>query len=281
MNLSFLLILAGIFIAIPSVINKQIARSRLHGATYTFGYSAFQALLCLPLLVIEPRLPTDIVYWLLFVFSAVVFGVSMLLIFESYKSLDVSVVSVVQRFNIVIIAIIAILFLDEQPSLLRLGGLGLILLSSVLLTIKRGKINLSGGVWLVFGSTFFSALAAILDKKLLGEMSAFSYAPLNALTIALLFLTSRRVRSEIPLLFKINIRGLFVSALFGSLSWIMYLFVLKNTDISATYPIYKSLSLITPVILGIIFLRETKDLRKKIAATLLGVMGVIFTTLSV
>jgi drug/metabolite transporter (DMT)-like permease len=277
---SLLLIFSGMLIAIPSVINKHISRSQLHGATYTFGYAGLQTILCLPLLFVEPRLPTNITYWLLFIFSAVVYGLSLLLVFESYKKIDVSVVAVIQRFNMVIITLIALVLLNEKPSILRLGGLLLIFFSSVLITLKKGRIKLNLGLWFAFGSTFFSALAAIIDKKLLDEISAFSYAPLNGLAISVLFATSKKARAEIPQLYKQNGKGIFISALFGSLSWVLYLYVLKNNDISAAYPVYKSISLIASVILGILFLRETKDLGKKFAATLFGVIGVILTSMS-
>jgi drug/metabolite transporter (DMT)-like permease len=58
-------------------------------------------------------------------------------------------------------------------------------------------------------------------------------------------------------------------------SWLSYVVVLQNSNISVAFPIYKSVSIIIPVILGITLLKERSKLWQKIIGMILGLAGVI------
>ena len=75
--------------------------------------------------------------WLFLVLSGLAMGASWLAYFKALQLGDASKVAPVDKFSLVLVALLAVLFLGERPRLHEWGGLGLVAAGVLLLALKR------------------------------------------------------------------------------------------------------------------------------------------------
>lgn len=75
--------------------------------------------------------------WLFLLLSGLATGASWLAYFKALQLGDASKVAPVDKFSLVLVALLAVLFLGERPRLHEWGGLGLIAAGVLLLALKR------------------------------------------------------------------------------------------------------------------------------------------------
>jgi transporter family protein len=266
--------LAGLFSGISQLINKRLVKTGFSSKTYTVVIMLFNAFLAIPLLFYKFHIPTSLYYWVLVIISITSFAFSVLFGFKAYKTTDVSVVSIVYRLNIVLIAIVGIIFLGERYSLSAYFGLLLIFISSILFAFEGRKLKLSVGVIYALLMAFTGAIASVLDKVILNDFSPYTYAFFNNLLIGLVFAFSLKTLNEGKKLLSQNKLPVFFTAFFNIIAFVIVLVVLERTNVSKTLPTYKAFSLMTPVLLGVLILKERQKLPQKIAGVLLGLIGI-------
>src|SRR3989344_2191376 len=280
MDLSyFILVVASIAIGLTYIINKKLSLGKFKASTYPFVISYVNAFISIPLLFFDFYVTKNPLLWLLIFVSALTFGLSSYFSFRAYKISDASTVSLVHKLNVVLAAVIGILFLNEKYSFLSYLGLLFIVLSNLLLVYNGRKISVEKGIFYAFIMATTSALAAIFDKIILDDFSPFTYVFVNSFLIGIMFSFQKGVFAEGVQLLKQNTKLVITPSVLNVGSWATFLFVLQNTSVSKTFPIYKSLSLIVPVILGILVLKETNKLWQKILGATIGVLGIILLAL--
>jgi len=275
----FILIIASIAIGLTYIVNKKLSHSKFNASTYTFLISYVNALISIPLLFFNFYISKNPSLWILILISTLTFGLSSYFSFKAYKLADASTVSLVHKLNVALAAVIGILFLYERYSYLSYVGLSLIVVSNLFIVYDGKRINIDKGIFFAFLMAITSALAAIFDKVILKDFSSFTYVFINSLLTGIMFSFRKNIFSEGIQLFKQNTKLILTTSVLNVGSWAAFLFVLQNTSVSKTFPIYKSLSLIIPVILGIIVLKETNKLWQKIAGAIIGVTGIILLAL--
>ena len=119
-----------------------------------------------------------------------------------------------------------------------------------------------------------AALAAVLDKRIIQDFSPFSYVFINNIFFGATFLFKKNIFTEAIYLFRKSKKLIFISSGLNTGAWAAYLLVLRNNDVSRAFPACESLSLIFPVIFGIIFLKEKNKLWQKIAGAVVGAAGI-------
>jgi len=273
----FILIIASIAIGLTYIVNKKLSHGKFNASTFTCLISYVNAIISIPLLLlfINFYITKNPLLWLLILISALTFGLSSYFSFRAYKIADASTVSLVHKLNVVLAAIIGILFLNEKYSFLSYVGLSLIVISNLFIIYDGKKITIDKGIFFAFLMASMSALAAVFDKVILKDFSSFTYVFVNSFLTGLMFSFQKGVFREGVKLFKQNTKLVLTTSILTVGSWAAFLFVLKNSTVSKTFPIYKSLSLIVPVILGILILKETNKLWQKIAGTVIGVLGIL------
>lgn len=280
LSYTLLLFVASVAIGLTYVVNKQLSSSSYHPASYTFLTSLVSSFLAIPLLFYNFHISNQIGFWILALISAATFGVSSLFSFKAYKISDASSVSLIHKLNIVIAAFLGIIFLGEKYNSLAYFGLTLIFLSAFTLVYEGKKISIEKGILFALIMAFTSALAGVFDKVVLKDFSPFTYVFLNNILITLLFSIPKPSIKESVQIFKRNTKLVIASSVLSVGSWATFLFVLQSTDVSRTFPIYKSLSLIVPVLAGIFILKENKKLSQKIIGTVIGAIGILFLTIA-
>jgi len=275
MNSQLLLIFASFIGGLTYVLNKKITKSNFDSATYTALMAFCYTVFALPLLLIQFHVSLSPYYWFLVLVSITFYGFSVFFSFKAYKTTDASVVSIIHKLSLVFTALIGIFILGELYSANKYFGLILVFLSSVVLIYDGKKIVLKTGMIFALLMAITSALAGVLDKQILKDFSPFTYAFLNNFLIWVLFSFKSSLKKQ-KQLFIFSPKPIILSALINIVSWTIFLVVLQKTNVSQTFPVYKCLSLISPVFLGILFLKEKNQLWQKIAGTILGIIGIFF-----
>ena len=273
-----LLILAGFLYGLTVIILKKIVSKKYHSTSYTTVIYCSYALFSFPLLFIDFHISTTIGPWLLVLASTIIYSISTAFSFKAYKIMDASTMSIISRLNIVFAALLGILFLKELYVGKSYIGLAFIFISALLLTYEGKSLKMNAGSIYVIVQSLLSALAALLDKLILLSFSSYTYVFINNFLVGSLFLLKKETKKEFVPIVKKNFWLIILTSIFGVVGWTIFLFVLKSTDVSRTIPIYKSIVLFTPVVLGILLLKETKNLWQKMLGLTLGIIGIVFLT---
>lgn len=272
---TLILLLASIGLGLTYILNKKLSLTKFHSATYMLVLSVMGTFLSVPLLLFQPTIPSSWVFWPLAIISATAFGIGMFFGFRAFKLTDASVVSLVHNLDIAFVAIIGITLYSETYSFISYLGLLLIMASAALLLYDGKKIRVDQGFIFAFLLAIGSTISSVADKKLLEVFSPFTYAFINNGLISLLFLGHKTARQEAIKLFKSNTRLLALISFINVGAWVTFLFVLQSTNVSKTLPIFKSLTLIIPVVLGILILKEKQKLWQKLVGMTLGAIGIL------
>lgn len=268
-----LLSFAGLLTGLSQVINKKLATKGHKSTTYTTVIMLLNAAFAIPFLFYQFYISHSLYYWLLILISTTAFAFSTYFSFKAYKVTDVSIVSIIYRFNIVIVALIGIAFLKEQYSFQSYIGLLLIFFSSVVIALEKG-LKFDSGIIYAFLMAITGAIATVLDKIILNDFSPYTYVFVNNLLVGSIFAFNKKTINDAKILIKQNTALLILASLLTIPSFAIVLVVLQKTNVSQTMPAYKGLSFITPVVLGIMLLNERKKLVQKIIGAIAGVIGI-------
>ncbi|MFA6572377.1 MAG: EamA family transporter [Bacteroidota bacterium] len=273
-NILFLT-LAGLLIGVVQIINKRLVSSNHRSTTYTSVTMLANAVVAFPLLFINFRISYSLYYWGAILLSVLLFTVSCYYGFKAYKEIDISAMSVIQRLNIVFVALIGLTFLRENYSVNNYVGFCLILAGGLVVVYEKRKLLINKGVIYALIATFFGAVSATLDKVILKDFSPFTYAFLSSFLVGITFLWRKDIVHDNIKLFQRHKILIILRSILGISSYILLLLVLAKTNVSQTMPVYKGLSLIIPVILGILVLGEKTNIKQKIAGTLMSLLGIM------
>lgn len=241
-------------------------------------------LLFIPLFLIEkPEWQFSLESLALLIVAVFIYSFFNILGFKSFKYLDVSTTGIVSQLTVVVSFVGGLILFREAASFLKIAGVSLVILGNLIIHLKTGKakkINAKGLILRV-GASVMLGLGILIDAK---NSSNFSIPLYGALTYFLPgFISYIFAKSNLAGLkadFKPN-KLLFLAmslmATFG------YYFLIKSftTDLDKTIsaPINSSSSMLV-VIWGIIFLKETDNMLKKIIAGIVVFLGVLFLSLT-
>ena len=172
--------------------------------------------------------------------------------YRALEKIDTSIVGALFSLGRVAIPIMTYLFLDERLTLMQYAGFGIIVLSSIFLSIrnfKLPKINLA--FWLMLLSSLILAVFAVLEKYTVDAdtnwINLIFYPALSSLIIVLSFMFSKKGCTEIihgfdafKNTFKLFALSAFLSfiALSTMVYVLPYISAVTKASISATMPIF-------------------------------------------
>ncbi|HCR80874.1 MAG: hypothetical protein UX28_C0003G0067 [Candidatus Pacebacteria bacterium GW2011_GWA1_46_10] len=269
---------AGLSKGFSVIINKTLSAKGFRATTYTAAIQLLSAIVATPLLFIDFHITTNPIYWLLIAISVVAYAFTVYFTFKAYKLEDASTVVIIQRLTVVLASLGAIVVLHEPYSTKSLLGLLLVFLGSLVVSVRKMKLTLSLGLIFALLSTVMGAPTMILDKIILQDFSPFTYVFINNLLVGLVFALRKGLPTETKLLMKKHPKELWLTSILSTLSFALILLALKSGSVSIVMPMYKSLSFITPVFLGILLLKERHHLSQKLLGAGLGLAGILLLT---
>jgi drug/metabolite transporter (DMT)-like permease len=266
--------LAGVSQGLANTIRKHSSTIQHRATTMTTAAMFVNSILSVPLLFYQFRLPTTVFIWLLVVLSVVMYALSFTFMFKSFQTIDLSLSTILQRSNIIFVVLIGVLLLQEHLSLVGYIGILLLFCSSVAAIYEKRRFTMTAGAWYALLSAFFGAVASVLDKKILSDFSPYTYAFVNSLLVSCVFLWRKNTVKESIHFVRTFPSHVLSSSIFGVLAFVALLVVLSHSQVSQAVPVYKTISFLVPVILGILMYKEHKKIWQKIVGVALAIAGI-------
>lgn len=274
-NSLLLLLLASICGGTAALMSKHLTNSKQKSLSYSTATLLGATLVSIPFLFFEFRLPTHPTTWLLIAVSVASYAISNAFMFASYKHADISSVSIIQRLSVVFIFIFGALSLAEPITPKNLSGIILITLGGLTIVYQKSqqKSHLKGTVYAIL-MALFGSVAAVSDKVVLTDFSPMTYVFVNNALVSLFFMPIKGNLKESLQIIRTRPGFIFTRSIIATAGFTLILKALSQGNVSTIMPVYKSLSLAVPVILGIILFKETTSLPQKITGLILSTIGI-------
>lgn len=270
-----LITLGGIAQGVASVIRKHSSTTEHRATTIATTTMLVNAVLGIPLLFYQFRLPAEPATWLLVLLSAGTFALAAAFFFKAYQHADLSLVSILHRTSIIYIAIFGIVFLREEISGVGVIGLFLLFFGSASVLYEEKRIKFTKGAWFSLISALLGAASAVMDKQVLRDFSPYTYVFVNNMLVGCMFLWRRDTLPESLRFLRRYPRQILSSSVLGLTGFAILMVLLSTTQVSQTMAVYKTISFFVSVILGIVLYKETNKLPQKIMGLLLVIVGMI------
>ena len=275
-----ILLLASIATGFVYVIDKKISNGKHQADAYTILTLSLNLIVAVPLLLVNFYMSSNPWIWLMVIVSGALYGTSRFFIYKAYQNSDASTVGIIHKFTIVLGAILGIIIFNETYSGISYIGLTLITASSILILYDGKRIQLDKGAIYAFIMVVLSSFAAILDKAILKDFSAYTYVFVNAVASVIFFTGKKGIFKKGLDMFKDHKFPVILRTVLVMGSYTGFLVFLQKSQVSVSFPIYKSLSLIVPVVLGITLLKEKSRLWQKLLGMIIGIAGIILIAYS-
>lgn len=206
-------------------------------------------------------------------------GLSWLCYFKALQMGNVNKVTLVDKSSIILTMILAIIFLGEQITLLKIISIFLIGIATYLMIEKKKEDKLvKNSKWLIFalGSSIFASLTSILGKIGINGVESNLGTAIRTIVVLIMawvvvFMTKKQ--NEIKNIDKKSWIFLILSGLTTGLSWLCYYKALQDGQASVVVPIDK-LSIVITIAFSYFILKEKLNTK-----SFLGLILIIIGTL--
>ncbi len=270
------------FFATQDILMRVLAIKSDHSRIFSFVFNLWGAFFALIAFIIqggsfaELFLVPPSTIW--FIATAILlYGLYERVQFIARKGIDASSLTVIYQLSPVIGFLGAILFLNEQPTILKIIGATLTIGSSLLLVYKNPKLRLNRPVIYAFICAILLGLASVVDKPASAELPSTLYSfliwvlPLGV--IAFPHIEKKQFLKEL------HIGGWKVAftALLNVVGFMCFIQALTLTDATRVIPIIYTSSIFT-VLGGIFLLGERDHIARKIIAAVVALLGIALLT---
>lgn len=261
---------------------KIITKKNINDGSLTILVQFFSVVTCIFFLpFFDFKLPSDYkVYFFLFL-SIIFYTINQRLGTTSRKGLETSSYIILKQLSTVFMICISIFFLKEPIILNKIIGSILIIISNVIMFLKKQTLKINKYFILGILSNISLTLALFLDVNYSNEFNLSFYILLTFLIPMTLIIVFERIKFKNIIEEYKNSNKIFL--LFTGFCWvIMMITKLKAYEfgkISIVAPI-SSLSVILNVFVSYFFLEEKNDLWRKIIAGILILIGIVLIKIS-
>ncbi len=287
MNWLIFITLSVVTGSLGAILQRVLMKNKISGS---YSYSALSqiisAIVCLIIALfigsqnfptIEQTFSNNLYIFILF--SSVLYALHAAFGFKSLQTVEVSRFTVIYSFRSVVTIFAATMFLDEKLTFVQMTGALLILSAIIFLNTKslKGIFNFSRGeIYALLASITFG-IATVSDKYLLDWFDYVPYLFIDFIVpgIILFLVRPKTVQESVGLLKdKLGPKILLFSTLYA-IAAITFFAALTQADNASLVSGVGQVGSIVTVLLGIVLLRERKDLSKKLIAASLSFVGLI------
>jgi len=211
-----------------------------------------------------------------FVLMALLYGFSTILILKALKTIEASEATILASSRAVWTILVALIFLGETFSIIKLIGTLLIFIAIFLVSYEK-RLSLKIGSFYVLAYALLFGVAVANDTYIIRQADVPSYLTMAFLLPGFVILAyNPSVIKKMKIFLKNDIlMKMILLAIFYSISAIaFYLAYQSGGNVSQIAPINQSVVIVT-VILAAIFLKERKHLIRKIIAAFFVSIGVL------
>ena len=213
------------------------------------------------------------------ILSGLATGLSWLCYFRALQLGNVNKVTPIDKSSTILTMVLAIIFLGEKITILKIISIILIGIGTYLMIEKKDdKKQAKNNKWLLYalGSAVFASLTSILGKIGIEGVESNLGTAIRTIVVLLMawvvvFVTKKQ--SEIKNIDKNSWKFLILSGLTTGLSWLCYYKALQTGEASIVVPIDK-LSITITIALSYFILKE--KLNKK---SMIGLIGIVIGTM--
>ncbi|HRN85823.1 MAG TPA: EamA family transporter [Candidatus Dojkabacteria bacterium] len=287
MNWLFFITLSVITGSLGSILQRVLMKNKVSGS---YAYSALtqviSAIVCLVIAFIigSQNFPTiEQIFsnnlYLFILFSSILYALHAVFGFKALQSVEVSRFTVIYSLRAVITILVATLFLDEKLTIIQLFGALLILSAIVFLntTSIKGLFKFTRGeIYALLAAVTFG-VATVSDKYLLDWFDYVPYLFVDFIVPGMILFLARpkSIPESVELLKeKLGPKILLFSTLYA-IAAITFFAALTQADNASLVSGVGQVGSIVTVLLGIVLLKERKDLSKKLIAASLSFIGLI------
>lgn len=222
-------------------------------------------------------LPTDLNLLPRFLTSAFLWAGMTVFSFKATKTLTAGEITILGTSGTVISIVLGVFILGE--TLKTSGVMGILLILAAVLIINSEKLSFVSKQGIIFAllSAVCGGIAVVNDAIILKSYEAFSYMAVISLLpgLILLLLFPKQFFASKKLFNAKRLKLMSILGIFYSIQGIaFYLAFQKGAPVSLLSPLTR-LSIVLTVLLGAIFLKEKRNLSKKILAAIIAMTGAI------
>jgi len=280
MNWQFLITASIIFGSISNLLKRVIAK---HTKSKPIAYSIFYmfiigiAMTFFGLLsnqMILPNLKPLLPNLLLMGFF---YGFANIFIFKSLKQIEASKFTILFSIRTFFTILASSFLLKEFLSTRQLLGVIVVFISIILINLKRFKFSLGKGELFALAGAICFGLAISNDRFLLQFFKPYPYTAISFLTAStvLAVIYPKELRHFKLFLNKDIFAKILILSILVGFNVLTFLAALHASDNSSQVASISLSGGVVTVLLAIIFLKERKNLSKKIIAALIGLTGLI------
>lgn len=212
-----------------------------------------------------------------FFLLAALYGLGTLCVFNAFKYIEASEVTIISSTRAIVVITSAILLLGENFSILKGIGTMLILLAAYLVSSKLGKIKFNKGFLYAIGIAIFYGLATTNDAYLIPHVDVISFLAIGFLLPGIFLIAVKpnallKVHKFLEV--KVFSKMLLLTIFYAGGAVTFYYALASGADASQLSPISQS-SVITTVILSAVILKERDNIYKKLLAAIFVIAGVL------
>lgn len=278
MNWFWWIVLSNLAIAIVRVFQKkQIIAQNGKSGTFSMIYQILSGLLVLTVSISMgygvPDFSLAPINWGIAIFT---FGVSGLLLFKAYEYSDVSNISIIATSRIIWTMVIAILFQGEVLTLPIIVGTSLIVFAVMLIFFKKTG-GMDRGAIYAFLAAFAFGIGFANEPYLLEYYAPVQLIAYEMLLVApVMMLLNPRAAFNLPKVFiKVSKPSILISTtLYGFAAVASLMAYMDSGSLLLITPL-SQLGRIFSVTLGIVVLKERKDIPLKILGVTIAVIGAL------
>ncbi|MEI7579282.1 MAG: EamA family transporter [bacterium] len=240
---------------------------------------------CILIFFEKPHFDFSPTTFLLIGTTVTVYTIANLAGFFAFQLIDVSLCSIIDQLSLVVSYIGSLLIFSESNTLSKMFGVALIILGNIVLVSKlSASKDLKKGILLRLVFAFCGAIGGLVDSKIqtdkLVSINLYSlidwiFPGIIVTFIAFRFSSTKVIIKDI----KKNFWGMLLMSVCAVMGTITIFRAYANEEKSIVNPILK-LSTILVIILGIVFLKERKNLKAKFLATVIVFSGLILVSIS-
>lgn len=221
-------------------------------------------------------LPTSWFAWIIMLIACLAYAINERVRFAIAKNLDASIIPIIYTVAPLVAFIGAVIFYHEAITLPRLLGIGLIILATMMITVSNGRSDRKNLNLRYVGIAFMAAgalgVAWMLDKQGIANFGIQTYNIFVwVIPSILVFLPSIKI-DDLKFEFKTGVLKIAILAILNVLGYYLSIKAMALTDLTNVVAL-SQLSLVTTVIIGIIFLREREFAWVKIGASIIAFAG--------
>jgi len=212
-----------------------------------------------------------------FTLTTILYAAGSLLLFRALQTTEASKTTVLKSSSTLWTIVVALIFLGESLDILKIAGIGLILGSIVLVSLKKDIFSFNRGDLYILGTALCYGIAFANDAFILRQSDALSYTAIAFFLPGLLILAIKpRTVKDMGAFLKpwVQLRMLALTTLYSTSAITVYLAYQRGGTASQLASISQSVVILT-VLLAAIFLGEREHLGRKFIAAALTTLGVL------